>query len=273
MQKEADYLKLWRELVWNRDLEDGHGASIFNRKDRAERYEADTKKKNREKSDILLNFVISELKPGQTALDVGAGTGRWTVPLAKAAARVTAVEPAAPMMDILKSNAKNAGASNIDFVQSKWEDAAVGEHDIVTCAHAMYMSTDLAAFVRKMESKARKRCYMAMRHFPIDGIIQELSMKIHNTPHDGPNFIVGYNALYQMGIYGNVLIEDSTKKWEDETIDAAFERAKRHLHLEGIETHDELIRKTLERRLTYKDGVYTWPDGMHSVLVWWDVVK
>jgi hypothetical protein len=76
-----------------------------------------------------------------------------------------------------------------------------------------------------------------------------------------------------MGIYANVLMEYVQHRWTDETIDDAFARAKRHLHREGLKTHDKLIRETLERRLTYKDGVYAWPDGMNSALVWWDVAK
>jgi hypothetical protein len=195
------------------------------------------------------------------------------VPLARTAAKVTAVEPAGAMMEIMKQNVHGASLDNVTLVQATWEAADVRPHDIVTCAHAMYMSVDFAAFVRKMEEKARRRCYMAMRLFPIDGVIQELSEKIHGNRHDGPNFIIGYNALFQMGIYGNVLIEDANRHWTDGSVDDAFARAKRHLHLEDYPEHDNLIRETLERRLMSKDGVYIWPDGMHSVLVWWDIAK
>jgi hypothetical protein len=112
---------------------------------------------------------------------------------------------------------------------------------------------------------------MGVRHFPINGIIQELHRKIHGYPHDGPNFIIAYNALYQMGIYGNVLMEELQHRWIDTTLDNAFERAKRHLHLRGSTGHDELIRETLKRRLTLMNGVYSWPDGMNSALIWWNV--
>ena len=30
-----------------------------------------------------------------------------------------------------------------------------------------------------------------------------------------------------------------------------------------------MIRDTLARRLTFKDGAYVWPDGMRSALAWW----
>jgi FkbM family methyltransferase len=274
LSKEADYLELWRELVLSHRGPVQEPGSSFNRREKAVAYDAGTRRKNRERPDVLVEFVRSQLKPGETALDIGAGTGRWSVPLAAVAARVTAVEPARAMMDIMQRNAAEAGvAGKIDYILSSWEAAAVGEHDIVTCAHAMYMNPDFAGFIRKVEAHARKRCYLGIRHFPIDGIIQELNEKIYGTPHDGTNFIVAYNALYQMGIYANVLMEELQHRWNDESVDTAFTRAKRHLRLENTGEHDALIRNTLERRLIAKEGGYTWPDGMNSALVWWDVKK
>ena len=122
-----------------------------------------------------------------------------------------------------------------------------------------------------MEAHARRRCYLGLRHIAIDGIIQELALEIHGNRHDSPNFIVAYNALYQMGIYANVAMERLEHTWSDETPEAALERAKRHLHLTGDSEHDGLIRTVLTRRLILKDGVYRWPNRMTTALVWWDV--
>ena len=70
-------------------------------------------------------------------------------------------------------------------------------------------------------------------------------------------------------IYANVMVEDSTYHWASPDIDSALARAKSHLHLGSNIEYDELIRQTLDKRLTYKDSCYTWPDGMRSALVWW----
>jgi hypothetical protein len=113
---------------------------------------------------------------------------------------------------------------------------------------------------------------MGIRHFAGNGIIQELSAQIYGTRHDSPNFIIAYNALYQAGIYAGVLMEDFHATWADDTLETAFSRAKRHLHLEDDGTHDSLVRATLERRLVYRDGRYHWPDSMTTALVWWDVL-
>jgi len=268
MLNEPEYLEIWRSLVKHSGSNFPHA---FNRKDQAEAYEASTRRKNMGRRDTLLEKVIHEIKPDYTILDIGAGTGRWTIPLAKSAARITAVDPSEAMLAILKQNAAASGvADKIEIIQKSWEEAEVGRYDFVISFHAMYMSPDFAAFVQKMETHTKRRCYLGLRHFPIDGIIQELSAKIHGTRHDSPNFIIGYNALYQMGIYANVIIEDFQHNWTDDTIDDAFRRAKRHLLVENTTSHDTLVRDTLKRRLELKDGKYRWPDSMTTALVWWE---
>lgn len=268
MINEPNYLELWRNMVKHSGSNFPHA---FNRKDKAEAYEVSTRRKNMGRRDTLLDKVISELTPGSTVLDIGAGTGRWSIPLAKAAAKVTAVDPSAAMLDILKRNAAESGVTDkIEIIQKTWEEAEVAVNDVVVSFHAMYMSADFAGFIHKMETHTKKRCYLGLRHFPIDGIIQELSLKIHGTIHDSPNFIIGYNALYQMGIYANVLIEDFRHNWTDDTLDTAFNRAKRHLILENDNSNDSLIRDTLKRRLAFQEGIYHWPDNMTTALVWWE---
>jgi SAM-dependent methyltransferase len=266
---EPDYLQIWQELTTR-----GHGwfSLKFDHKDKAQAYDIASRKKNLGRRDVLLDFVKQQLKPEDTAIDIGAGTGRWTIPLAGVVSKVTAIEPSKSMSDILMFNAEKAGvAGKINLVTETWENAVMEKHDIVACFHAMYMSADFPAFIHKLEAHTRRYCYLGIRHFPIDGIIQELGMKIHGSRHDSPNFIIAYNALYQMGIYANVFMEDLRQTWTDATLPDAFTRAKRHLNLVDDSTHDELLHTTLKRRLVFQDGLYYWPDSMSTALVWWKV--
>ena len=267
---EPDYLQLWKELARTGRGRSPSSFSYFDNKEKAEAFDAASRQKNRGRQDILLDVVKRELKPEDTVIDIGAGTGRWSIPLAEIAAQVTAVEPARSMSDVLVRNADEAGVRDkITLVHETWETADVGIHDIVVSFHSMYMSADLAAFVRKMEAHASRCCYMGIRHFRIDGIIQELSAKVHGTRHDSTNFVIAYNALYQMGIYANVFMEDFRRSWTDPTLETAFARAKRHLHIEDETAYDDLVRDTLERRLTHEGSSYRWPDSMTTALVWW----
>lgn len=257
---ETDWLKLWRELILA-------GPPTSNSA-LAKRYKVHARKSN-ERPDQLLDFVLKRIDGETTVLDVGAGSGRWTIPLAKTAKTITAVEPANAMLDSLHKNIADAKLNNVQVTQSSWEDAIVKPHDITVCAHAMYASPDLTSFVRKIERYSTRTCYLAIRLPPSDSIIGELSLAIYGRHHDSPNAIIAYNALYSIGIYANVLVESDIYRWTDNTFEEAFARAKRHLRLQSSITYDTLIRDTLAKRLSLLNNCYVWPDGMRSALLWW----
>ncbi len=175
------------------------------------------------------------------------------------------------MAEMLKENLKNARISNVEILTQTWEDATPSMHDIVV-AHGMYASEDLAVFVHKMERYARKTCYMAIRIPPADGILSELSLKIYGCRRMTARMALSLTmhsipwAFIQM-----YWLENTIANWVNETVEDAFIRAKRHLRLDTFErAYDDLIYSTLQRRLTFSDGVYTWPDGMRSALLWWN---
>lgn len=258
---EIDWLKLWRDLVKT-------GTRSRSTEEQSSFY-ARFRRKSQEKPDPLLNFVLQDIANSNTVLDIGAGSGRWSITIARIARSVTAVEPADHMLSMLRDNISAAGLNNVQIVQATWENAVVEPHDIVVCVHGIYFSPDFAAFVRKMEKYARKRCYLALRLPPYDGIISDLSLKIYGHRHDSTNAIIAYNALYSMGIYANVLVEDDIRHWVDSTFEQAFARARRHLHLESKDSYDELIKNTLAKRLMHADNTYVWPDGTRLALLWW----
>jgi SAM-dependent methyltransferase len=257
----VDWLELWRELA-ARNLTFREKGKMF------ERYKKHIYKKV-ERHDPLLDFVLKDVSNTTTVIDIGAGNGRWAIPLAKRAQKVTAVEPSEEMCFFLKERIGEAELKNVQIMQLPWEEATVEDADVIVCAHSIYKSPDLTKFIRKMRQHARKRCYLSICLPPCDGVIGELSTSIYGHPYDSPNAIIAYNALYSLGIYANVLMEDCIEYWQNSTLEEAFARAKRHLHLEDDNTYDHKIRSTLHLRLKHVNGSYIWPDGMRSALLWW----
>ncbi len=256
---ETNWLELWRELIdANRHTHDSEPIAKY----------VNHARQTQQRPDPLLDSVLKSIDEAVTVLDIGAGNGRWTIPLARTAKMVTAVEPADDMLELLRENTKTAQV-NVQVIQSCWEEAVVDTHDVVVCAHGMYSSADFTRFVRKMEQYARKTCYMAIRLPPADGIIGELSNAIYGCVHDSANAVIAYNALYSLGICPNVLVQNDMHHWTSDNLEEAFIRAKRHLHLESTREYDGQIRDTLKKRLLLSNNCYYWPDGMRSALLWW----
>ncbi|MFC1935162.1 class I SAM-dependent methyltransferase [Chloroflexota bacterium] len=264
------WVEMWRELSL-RLRQSTTGPDPW--RERASSFDTAVKRHRKEGPDPLVEALVKKLRGTDTVLDIGAGTGRWAIPLAGVVARVTAIDPSSAMLSILDENAAAAGVTNITVVSGNWEDFEVDHHNVVLCSHAMYSSPDLVGFVRKMERAARRLCVLVMRVPSHNGIMGELSQRVYGQCHDSPNFVIAYNILLGMGIYPNVLMENQVRLWIDDTLEGALARAKRHLRLEESRNHDHTIREMLRQSLTPAEGRWVWPDGMRSAMVWWSPTK
>lgn len=93
-----------------------------------------------------------------TVLDVGAGGGRASLPLAPPATRVVAADPSAELLAAFAEAAEREGIPS-RTVQGQWPDIAgeVEPEDVVVCHNVFYIVRDLVPFVRALTDHARRR--------------------------------------------------------------------------------------------------------------------
>jgi len=277
MEKMTDWIALWRELVEVKSRGRKEAAGAESQADlwyaRAREFDEGVKRRWT-RPDSSRDFVMSQLDVNATLLDIGAGTGAWAALLASRARRVTAVEPSSAMIEVMREKLAAEGRTNVEIVQGAWPDVLVEPHDFSLCSHAMYGYPDLPAFIRRMVASTRCTCFLVLRAPGVDCVLAEAARHIWGQPHDSPNFTIAYNVLLQMGIYPNVLMEN-TGLWDSrssESLEEALSAVKRRFGLDGMTEHDDFLVDLLRRRLTYQDGQYVWPREVRSALVYWTVV-
>ena len=272
-QAQPDWAALWSELSLRmRRRAGGDGEPLDLPWERASRSSAGAGSSLREEPDLLMLSFAEKLRPTDAVLDIGAGKGRWALYMARLVRRVTAIDASSAMLTILKEHVAAAGAANVTVLPGGWESLEVAPHDVALCSHALYASPDFAGYVRKMERAARRLCVLVLRVPSYDGVLGQLSRRIHGGWHDSPNFVIAHNLLREMGIHPDVLMEPTVRRWTDATFDGAVARAKHHLRLGDSTAHDEAIREALREGLELREGRWVWPDGMRSALVWWSTV-
>jgi SAM-dependent methyltransferase len=277
MGRETDWIGLWRELVevgerdWQKQVADG-GPDVWATK--ARDFHARTVARW-QAPDSSRDLVAATLRahPGCTALDIGAGTGKWAAFLARSARRVTAVEPSNGMIGVMREHLAAEGVTNVAIVQGGWPDAAVEPHDFTLCSHAMYGCPDLPGFIRRMVQCTRRVCFLLMRAPTADGIMAAAARRVWGHPHDSPNFQVAYNVLLQMGICADVRMEDTGlwEPWSSPSLEEALAELRRRFDLGDRREHDAFLADLLHRHLTPAEGRCLWPPGVRSALVYWDV--
>jgi len=224
------------------------------------------------------------LDPDYTVLDIGAGTGRLSVPIAKMAKQVTAVDQSRGMLNYLEANMAEEGLANFQCIQKRWEDVELGvdiePHDIVIASHSLGMF-DLQEALEKMNAAAKKGVYIftsAGKWF-FDDLEEELWERIYERPprRGGwrSDYMLLYNILHDMGIYANVKIRDAEHIQRYESLDEAVERWKAMRNI--TEENEPFLREYLAKNLESEGEGENGDDGegfifrrrTKSAMIWW----
>ncbi|MCI0182418.1 class I SAM-dependent methyltransferase [Sulfoacidibacillus ferrooxidans] len=172
----------------------------------------------------IFQEVLKHLGEERTVLDIGAGVGRFTGPLAAAGCHVVAIEPAGEMISHLEETVERYDVSHrVQVLQSMWPadvDAQLPAHvEVALATFVIQFSDDWVGFAREMERTATKQCILAVHVDPIMRSLEELWPIFHPDrvgPHM-PGFEEIYPVLLHAGIVADVHIfeEELGPRWLD----------------------------------------------------------
>ncbi len=211
-----------------------------------------------------------------SVLDIGPGPGYLAIPLAADGCRVVAVEPAAPMREVLARNTADAGVE-IEVIPSAWEDVDLatldGSFDLVIASFSLSM-VDIRAALEKMRAACSGEVHLwwFLTPPPWGHVLQVLWPALHRAEyHFEPMAGCLFNVLLQMGIYPALEPESAGSEHRYGTLDETVDEFAHRTNRRGG-THDDLIREGI-RRLFRRDEdgawVLDWPSWQAHV--WWDV--
>ena len=216
-----------------------------------------------------------ELKPEYTVLDVGAGTGRLSIPIAKQVKSVTAVDPSKGMLACLEENVEREGITNVTSINKRWEDIEMGvdiePHDVVIASHSLGM-LDIQEALRKMDA-ASKRCVYIMNFAGrwmgngdeelLKTVFGEERRSCHSL-----DYILFYNILHDMKIYANVDILETVFEQHYDSLDDAVERWKEMRDIP--DEKEDVLREHLSKMLTTdgETGALSFERESRSATIW-----
>jgi CTP:molybdopterin cytidylyltransferase MocA len=113
-----------------------------------------------------LDALLAHIRTGETWLDIGAGAGRYALPLARildrSGGRVIAADPSAAMLAALRETAADYGIDNLEVIEARWPpphiELARFEADVSLIAHVSYDIEAIGPFIGAMEGATRRRC-------------------------------------------------------------------------------------------------------------------
>ncbi len=241
----------------------GKSAAMYNKMARLE------EEYTRNQLEILI------LEPSDSVLDIGCGPGRLAVPIARKAARVTALDVAPQMLAVCEQNAREAGVSNLETRLLNWDDAIIGDniekHDVIIASRSVAMA-DLI----KLNSAARKYVFvLSFAQSPsLKQACDSLFIGASDTvtpipPHDRLlGYNVTFNLLYDMGIDPSVrVVKDGFTRNYASPLEAYDD-------LRGLcefpAENEDIFRHNVDQYLHPNlEGTFTFRIETKTYIIWW----
>jgi len=197
------------------------------------------------------------LPAGGAVLDVGAGGGAASLPLAGVAGRLVAVDESPAMVAAFLAAAEAAGVP-AQGVEGRWPEVAgrVAPADVVVCHHVLYNVADLAPFAEALTGHARHRVVVELtdRHPLVD--LGPLWRRFHDLERPtGPGADDATAALEALGLRVARQDWESRDRFGFDDFDELVAFTRRRLCLPA-RRDPEVAAALLDRGTRQVDGVW-----------------
>lgn len=144
------------------------------------------------------------LDPSVSVLDIGAGSGRYAIPLAKRCKSVHALDLSSEMLQFLECEIEKNNLDNIDLIKSAWPPMTeeIGKFDV--SFSAMCPATRSVKALEAMSNVAKKHGVICQFTASTDNVVEALQrhQQIEKVkgPHNNRNLLQSYfNILWEIG--------------------------------------------------------------------------
>lgn len=186
--------------------ESAAGAAFWNASGRARRYQAAVA--GSVERDPLFARLRREARRSHTLIDVGAGTGRFSLAIAPRVGEVVAVDPSRSMLAALTRDSRRLGVDNIRTVERRWQEVDIGAGpgavppaDLVVCAYVLPLIEDAGAFLAKMDTACCGRAFVYLNALSADALLDPMWRHFHGRRRaPAPTYLDAAAILRELGL-------------------------------------------------------------------------
>lgn len=208
--------------------------------------------------------LIGRLQATDSVLEVGCGTGRFTLPMAQTVESITALDHAPAMLEQLRERLNQDDIHNVEILQEEWETATVPKHDVVVAAWCLYRQPNLLSALEKL-IQATNRQLLILDSAAGDPPHQNDLSEIFDVDDSKsvPRALYYAGALWQLGYYPDLqVLWEPTQHEAESLFELASELAPDNAASEDIETFAERLQDRCVETNTGWRYSYQMPVGL-----------
>ena len=260
--------ELWKTMMSGHKHRGDRGEDPGSMWDKRARKFNESAMRNQERTEKQLANL--ELKPDYTVLDVGCGTGRLAIPIAKQVKAVTAIDQSTGMLACLQENMKREGITNITSINKRWEDVEldvdIEQYDVVLACHSLGMP-DIQEAIARMDAASKRYVYIISSAGRwMDGGMEAILGR-RGRSRGMMDYIFFCNLLHEMKIYANVNIQDTEYEQHYDSLDEAVNRWRGMRDVPPEK--EDALREYLSGILTEDGGTLSYKRKSKNATIWW----
>ena len=223
-----------------------------------------------------LAALLASATEDEVWLDIGAGAGRYALPLALVVREVIAVEPSAGMRGALRTGMGEHGIANVRVVAGAWPESIerLGDlpaADVGMIAHVGYDIEAIGPFLDAMEAATRERCVAVLTDRSPASVADPFWPLVHGEDRVPlPALPDLLEILHSRGRQTEVIrVERPPRTFDSVPALTAFLR--RQLFISEGGEKDLHFRAVLPDRIVNRDGGWTLldpPAGSIGIVTW-----
>lgn len=233
----------------------------------AERFRHDP----RRSGDAVLDRLLALSGSNDTWLDIGAGGGRYALPIALHVGNVIAVDPSNGMLDVLRDGMREHAIDNVEPIKSRWPmDGDGSSADVSLMAHVGYDIEAIGPFLDAMEGATQRLCVAVLAEGAMTTVATLYWEPVHGEVRIPlpalPEFLA---VLMARGRLPSVALEDRVPTAFD-SYDDLMLMARRQLWVRPGSAKDDALQRLVGATASQRDGRWSldWGRARIGVVTW-----
>lgn len=224
---------------------------------------------------LLANHPVFQDNMPCSVLDIGAGPGTHTIPLAQQGCTVTAIEPAMGMLYQLRQQLQRNQIGTVKVIPKRWEDITVGKdismkYDIALASFSLGM-IDIQESLQKMQQCAKTLVILWHVGVPTwEEFYINIWEKLHGSPYyPVPKSECLLHIIRSMGIQPHVILDSFSCFYRFSSLDHAQRYFISELQI-STDVQKNILQTMLKKTLAKTKNGWCMNGTTHYAIFSWD---